>query len=470
MKQHKIRVNGNAYEMLRRHLFTGDGLEAVAFALCGKLSTDEEEVYTVHKVVLYPHEKCTVRKVDRVEWSPTEIVNLFEECRKNNLTLLKVHCHPGYWPYFSEVDDASDRLLSDTLTGWTDRNDNVVSVIMLPDGSLFGRAITDQQTFIDINNIIVVGNDIQCFQHAVVTGSSGHDDLLSEVDLRTRQAFGPGTTQILKSLKVGVVGCSGTGSIAAELLGRLGVGKLTLVDFDKVEHKNLNRILNATFCDAEAGTHKVDVLKRTIEQMGTGVEVRAISENLHSYDAYQAIAACDIVVGCMDTIDGRHLLNRIATYFCSAYFDVGVRLDADGNGGIREILGRVDYLQPGGSSLLTRSRYDLEQLNAADMARTNPEEFARQVKEGYIKSANVSSPAVISINMMFASQAITEILARLHPFRDLSNKKYAAISFSVSGFLLIPESDGEPDMELLAKVGMGTVKPLLGSPTLIEKK
>ena len=49
----------------------------------------------------------------------------------------------------------------------------------------------------------------------------------------------------LSRLTAVVVGVSGSGSIVAEQLARLGFGRVILIDFDKVEKKNLNRILNA---------------------------------------------------------------------------------------------------------------------------------------------------------------------------------------------------------------------------------
>lgn len=469
MKTNKLRLTKHNYDELKLHLFPGDDNEAIAFALCGYCQTEEEEIFTVNQLFLYPHEKCTVRTPDRVEWSPPEIVDLFEICRKENLRLLKIHCHPGYWPHFSHVDELSDSQLCETLTGWTDRNDSVISVIMLPDGHLFGRTLSCDSVPSSLDSIIVVGDNITVFQPFDQVNNDINSDLQSGIQLRTSQAFGDGTVNVLRKLKIGVVGCSGTGSIVAELLGRLGVGNLVLVDHDIVEFKNLNRILNTTKKDAENKASKVSVLKSSIEAIGTGTKVLAISKDLHEHEAYLQTSSCDIVFGCMDTIDGRHLLNRISSYFCSAYFDIGVRLDANGVGGINEILGRVDYLQPGKSSLFTRGRYTLKQLQSSDLERTNPNEYKRQLAEKYIKAANVESPAVISINMMFSSQAVTELLARLHPFKDQPNSYYSSIIYSVSGFLLLSEKEGEIDYELRSKVGRGSVEPILGSPMLISK-
>lgn len=469
MKQKKLRMTGIAYQQFKEHLFPGDGCEAVAFALCGSLETENESIFTIHSAYLYPHDKCTVRHGDQVEWSPAEIVDLFDQCRKKGFRLLKIHSHPEYWPHFSKVDDLSDRDLAETLSGWIGREEDLCSVIMLPDGSMIGRAIDYQGNFSSLQSIIVIGDKISCFSDSDhEDGESGDNAYEEDINLRTRQAFGEGTTRLFKKLKIGVVGCSGTGSVVVENLARLGVGSLVLIDHDKVEYKNINRILNSTLEDARKGIPKVEMLKTAILSVGLDVKVTAVSCSLHSAKAYYEIAGCDIVFGCMDTIDGRHLLNRIATYFCSAYFDVGVRLDANGTGGINEIMGRVDYLQPGLSSLLSRGRFTLDQLKSADLARTDPAEHKKQVNEGYIKSANVESPAVISINMIFSSMAITEMLARLHPFRDCNNARYASITFSVSGFLLIHESEGKVDSDLEQRIGLGHRKPILDSPILIN--
>jgi hypothetical protein len=54
------------------------------------------------------------------------------------------------------------------------------------------------------------------------------------------------------------------------------------------------------------------------------------------------------------SLEGRQLLNRIAVFYSIPYFDVGVRLVADGAGGVSHICGSVHYLQPDGSSLVSR--------------------------------------------------------------------------------------------------------------------
>jgi tRNA A37 threonylcarbamoyladenosine dehydratase len=108
-------------------------------------------------------------------------------------------------------------------------------------------------------------------------------------------------------MSVAVIGCSGRGSFVVEQLARLGVRPLVLVDPDVVEYKNLNRMLNAKSTDAALGTLKVRVLARAVAEMGLGTEVVPIASDLATPAAVRAVAGADVVFGCMDSVDGRHL-------------------------------------------------------------------------------------------------------------------------------------------------------------------
>jgi len=129
----------------------------------------------------------------------------------------------------------------------------------------------------------------------------------------------------------------------------------------------------------------------------------------------------------MDGVEGRHMLNRLTTFYTMPYFDVGVRLDADGAGGIERIAGAVHYIQPGLSSLFSRGVYNMALVDAEAMRRTNPEMYRRHVKEGYLRGVEEDRPAVICVNMFFAALVVNDFLARLHPYRNQPNGEYAYI-------------------------------------------
>ena len=258
-----------------------------------------------------------------------------------------------------------------------------------------------------------------------------------------------------------MVGCSGTGSPLIEQLARNCVGELVLVDPDRVEEKNLNRILNATMDDARQRRLKTDVAARSIQAMGLGTVVHTHPRTLFDPVAVRAVAGCDVVFGCMDSVDGRHLLNKLATFHLVPYFDVGVKLEADGRGGVDQVCGTVHYLQPGGSSLLSRRVCTMDQVRAAGLYRTDPAAYRTQLDDGYIRGVQEDRPAVVQLNSLLASLAVNEFLARLHPFRLDPNADYAIHRLSLSHGIYEHEDDGEPCPVLARHVGRGDVSPLL---------
>jgi len=269
-------------------------------------------------------------------------------------------------------------------------------------------------------------------------------------------------------MSVAVIGCSGTGSPVIEQLARLGVGRLVLVDPDRVEEKNLNRILNASREDAYLRRPKVEVMARAIARMGFGTEVEIIPEDLATPKAVKAVAECDVVFGCMDGVEGRHLLNRLAAFYVLPYFDIGVKLEADGNGGIDEACGAVHYARPDGSTLQDRHVYSTEQLRAAGLKRTDPKAYREQVRAGYIHGINEDRPAVISINMQMASMAVNEFLARLHPYRLDGNEDFAVVRTSFVQGMGYCEHEEAASGLFFPHIGKGDVRPLLSMPNLSE--
>ena len=182
--------------------------------------------------------------------------------------------------------------------------------------------------------------------------------------------------------------------------------------------------------------------------------------------AIQAVAECDVVFGCMDSIDGRHLLNRLAVFYNLPYFDVGVKLVADGKGGVEQICGTVHYLQPDRSSLLSRGVYTQEQLLAAALRKANPEVYVERLREKYIIGVQEERPAVISVNMLFAAFAVNEFLARLHRFRDDSNEWFGVTRYSLTQGQFYQEPESEPCPVLSRHAGRGDTTPLLDLPEL----
>jgi hypothetical protein len=457
--KYSLRMTDAQHRILRAHLFPGDGYEAVALLLCGRAKGSSRHVLTVRELLTIPTDQCT-RGPASITWPTSAVDQLLQDCYGKGQAIVKIHSHPSYYRQFSQTDDSSDNHLFASITSLLEDGLPHASLIMFPDGSCIGRVLGEGGSVAAaLTSIMVIGDDLRIWSS--VSGSQP-----GEFAHRHAQAFGKGTIAMLSELSVAVVGCSGTGSIVAEQLARLGVGKLVLIDPDTVEERNLNRILNSGKEDAFLNRLKVHVAAKAIARMGLGQQVVPLGINLMTREAVAAVAECDVAFGCMDGAEGRHLLNRIATFYNLPYFDVGIRLDADGIGGIERIAGSIHYLQPGMSSLLSRGVYSMERVDAEALRRTNPAMYRQRVDEGYLRGVEEDRPAVISVNMHMASLMVSEFLARLHPHRNLPNAEYAHVGVNLSEMQFLPEPEGDPCNLLARHVGRGDIEPLLDRPAL----
>lgn len=465
-----LSLTGDQHGQLQSFLFPSDGNEAAALLLCGRRAGQNRHRLLVQEVYEIPYELCLKRTPQRITWPTDAIAHILDRAEDQGLSVIKIHSHPGGYDNFSNVDDAGDYEILPMIRGYVEADVPHGSVIMVPDGRMFGRVLWQRSSFKFLTCISVIGPDIHFWY------TDQHLTKPAEFTASHAQAFGQITTDKLQRLSIAVVGCSGTGSIVVEQLMRLRVGELVLVDGEPVEDRNLNRIINATVRDAKLQRPKVEVLAEMIERAGLGTRVHAFNSNLWDQEVVKAVAECDIVFGCMDTVGGRFLLNQLATYYTLPYFDIGVRLEAVSNGiqqgRIREVCGTVHYLQPGRSSLLSRGLFTMEQVAAESLQHDDPYAYEQQVEDGYIRGVQENRPAVISVNMYFASHAILDFLSRIHPYRDEDNGNHrvASIESSLTSFDIFCDSEAEYEScsILKGKVGLGDVVPLLHLPALAE--
>ncbi|MEP1939477.1 MAG: ThiF family adenylyltransferase [Balneola sp.] len=440
-------------EQIYEHLYPGDNLEATCLALCGRAGTSEHEILLVREVIPIPYDKCE-RAENYVTWSTDVLEPLMDVLDLTDQALIKFHSHPSGFDKFSKLDDQSDRDVFGSIFSYTGKLRPHGSMVMLPDKSFLSRLISYNLEFIEPLSVTVIGDDIEILLQAQVSNFD------SEINLRNEQTLGDVTMGLLSNLTIGVVGCSGTGSIVIELLNRLNVGKLFLVDPDKIEHKNLNRIINSRLVDAENSSYKVHVIAKAILQNGFTNDVKVFSENIESIDVLKALTKCDIIFGCVDTALGRHFINLLGTYYLIPIFDIGVGIDQiPETTSINTIDCAVNYVQPG-ESLMKRKVFSADELANEELKITNPGMYENQVREGYIK--NVDSPAVISINSSISSIAINEFLSRIHSLKPFSNSKYNKLNLSLTEFELDQYHEPGFTKRFQSWVGLGDQDKMLG--------
>ena len=167
---------------------------------------------------------------------------------------------------------------------------------------------------------------------------------------------------------------------------------------------------------------------------GDGV-AEAVPASVLTREAALAASQSDVLFCCVDTLEARQIADLLAAAFLIPLFDVGVVIPArKGNKGvaITDVCGRIDYVQPGRSSLQDRGVYTPESLRAEYLQRAAPEAHRQEREAGYIKGLIEEAPAVITLNMRAAAGCVNEFIARAYPFRLEPNHLYARTEFSLA--------------------------------------
>lgn len=128
----------------------------------------------------------------------------------------------------------------------------------------------------------------------------------------------------------------------------MGLRRLTYIDFDKLERRNLDRTLGATAADTEANLLKVDVAARTTRASATAadLDLRIVPHSLLSAEGLGAALDCDVLFSCVDRPWPRHLLNTIAYSHLIPVIDGGIMAKVKPDGTPQHVAWRIHTVGP----------------------------------------------------------------------------------------------------------------------------
>ena len=248
---------------------------------------------------------------------------------EENAGLAFMHSHPGDgWQGMSRADVAAERDALAYPAGATGLP--LVGLTIGADGywsaRFWGRSGERmQRTWCE--KVRVVGP--KSLQIHYNENTAGPPPPRREVLRRTFDTWGQKSQDTIARLKVGIVGLGSVGCMVAEALVRIGVGHVTLIDPDRVEVHNLDRLLYGTVKDV--GRLKVDVALREIRKHATAQRIHAKKYAVSIQDgaAYAAALDCDVIFSCVDRPIPRDILNYIANAHLIPVIDGGVSVETD---------------------------------------------------------------------------------------------------------------------------------------------
>lgn len=403
-----IRISRRDYDLLRTHLFRGTGNEEAAFLIAGSSEHGGAIDLLVREVIPVPARGLLSQGPGHLEIDPDFMMPIIKRCRVEGWSLIDVHSHPGCGRVgFSFIDDDGDsRLLPKVKQRVPDRHH---ASLVFNRESVNARVwAVDRDEPESATRVVVVGQPLEVIK---MDPRDRHE--MGDLSAYDRQIlmFGSEGQRLLSRTTVAVVGCGGTGSIMVQHLSHLGVGKLVLVDPDRLERSNWSRVVGATEDDVRVRRPKVEIAERQARQAFPAISVEAVEDTVLNESTALRLLDADVLVCCTDTVASRMVLNRLAFQHLRPLVDCGIDIKVTSTGRAK-VLGRVTTILPDGPCLACAGIVDPDSV-ADELADPT-------VRAGYVDKADIHDPAVITLNGVAASLAATEVMDLVVGFKDPS--------------------------------------------------
>lgn len=217
-----------------------------------------------------------------------------------------------------------------------------------------------------------------------------------------------------------IVGVGGVGSQIAQSLAYLGVSRFALIDADRVEESNLNRLVGAYPNDAIRNELKVDVIKRHIRSINPAACIASIPFDLRTEEAFEAIRGATTLFGCVDNDTARLIMTEFASAYGIPYVDTATDFELnDSKDEVVSFGGRVVVARPGDYCLFCAGEIDEEEAEAG----LKPDSVALVRQQHGYGDGKITSASVVTLNGVLANIATTEYMVMVTGLREPVRKR-----------------------------------------------
>ncbi len=237
-----------------------------------------------------------------------------------------VHSHPHeYLPIASAIDDEMDEYYADYLQGFAPERPYLSLIVSKVDGdfAVSGR-VWHEGSWTPVSRFALQGQRLPTW---VGTRQAAHVPLREERVARLAAGFGRRAGQRIRNATIAVVGASGTGSPAIEVLARAGVGHLIVVDPDTIDDSNLERVHGSSPLHVAALMTKVAIARDHVAAIDTDIRFEGIVGRVPQDEVVDALARADVILSCTDQQHARLALSEMACRYLVPVIDSGVSLE-----------------------------------------------------------------------------------------------------------------------------------------------
>lgn len=182
-----------------------------------------------------------------------------------------------------------------------------------------------------------------------------------EEQIRTSSVWGDKRQADFMRLRIGIIGAGSVGSCVAEIVARMGVGELYVMDYDVVKPINLDRSLGASRDEAKNKRPKASLVAEKAESASTtpGFKCTALDGmSIVEDEGYRFALDCDVIFSCVDRPWPRQVLNHLAYSSLIPVVDGGVSFRIDSSGKLIHGMFRAQTVGPSRACMKCLRVYD----------------------------------------------------------------------------------------------------------------
>lgn len=276
--------------------------------------------------------------------------------------------------------------------------------------------------------------------------------------VRTTNLWGEEKQSEIMRLKIGIVGLGSVGAGVSTILARMGIGHTIILDYDKVNIHNLDRMPNATMADI--GHLKIDVAHEQMLKSATNDEFTCEKYNysIVEENGYCKALDCDVVFSCVDRPYPRQVLNHISYSCLIPVIDGGISFLVNGRRLVHGVF-RAQTVGPERACMSCLGAFNPSQVQLdRDGLFDDPNYISKLEDDNPMKSRENIMPFVSSLAALETIQ-FTELVTNLGKRGDLGQQLYNYYS----GDILPIQKDCLDGCEYVSKIALGdTAKPFIG--------
>lgn len=318
---YSVAIKQTMNAILLKHLIREDGQEDLCFALY-ETGTGKSRITGLITEIILP-KKGERNLHGNVSFNHNYFDRVVKIALKKKKGIVFIHSHPSNgWQSMSQDDIDTETMLAPRVKAVSSKS--LIGMTLGIDGAWSARFWNKSKpkTYVRewCQTVRVIGSKF----------SITYDDeqipppIFDNQFVRTISAWGKKQQAHISRLKVGIIGIGSVGSQIAESLLRTGIQDISLIDFDIIELKNLDRLHGARKKDI--GYLKSDVYSNILNdcKLHPNQKINSIPYSIVEDNGLNVALDCDVLFCCVDRPWPRFILNCIAYAYMIPVIDGGI--------------------------------------------------------------------------------------------------------------------------------------------------